>query len=99
MVKTRKFIKFERDIIIGLRKSKKSIRKIKNLTGYSRNAIFNIINNYEKKGITKPLPRSDKPLKLSQKNKKQLIQFVKTNKRYNIKYLNPTIKNSNSIMI
>src|SRR5438132_3529592 len=80
MVKTREFTEFERCIIIELKKSKKFIREIENLTRYFRNAIFNIINNYEKKGITKPLPRSGRPLKLSQKNKKQLIQFIKKNK-------------------
>jgi transposase len=69
MTKTRELTEFERGVIIGLKKSKKSIREIEKITGYSRNAIFNIINNYEKKGLTKPMSRSGRPHKLSQKNK------------------------------
>ena len=80
MPKRKELTDFERGEIIGLHKGNFSINEIKDLLGHPRSTIGDIIKKYNEQGLTSTLPRSGRPKILTDRDNRQLVKTVKTNR-------------------
>lgn len=69
----------EREIIIKLWKKGKSYREIGKTINRAHSSVQRVINNFQSSGILLSKPRSGRPSKLSIRESRSLIGFVKKN--------------------
>jgi transposase len=81
MVKTRELTDFERGKVIGLYKAGESERAISKKTDYGKTTIHNIILKYNEMGAISVVPRSGRPKKLTERDKRHLKAIVTQNRR------------------
>ncbi len=84
MVKTRELTDFERGKVIGLYKADESERAISEKTGYGKTTIHNIISKYNEMGAISVAPRSGRPKKLTERDKRHLKTIVTQNRRVGV---------------
>jgi transposase len=81
MVKTKELTDFERGKVIGLHEAGDSERTISAKTGYGKTTIHNIITKYHKTGAVSIAPRSGRPKKLTERDKRHLKIIIAKNRR------------------
>jgi transposase len=81
MVKTRELTNFERGKVIGFYEAGDSERTISNKTGYGKTTIHNIISKYNKIGAISVAPRSGRPKKLTERDKRHIKSIITKNRR------------------
>jgi len=81
MVKTKELTNSERGRVIGLYEAGYTERAISEKTGYGKTTIHNIITKYRNTGILTVAPRSGRPKKLDERDKRHLKIIVNQNRR------------------
>ncbi|PKY35410.1 hypothetical protein RhiirB3_375461 [Rhizophagus irregularis] len=81
MVKKRELTDFERGKVIGFYEAGDSERAISNKTGYGKTTIHNIIAKYRETGAVTVAPRSGRPKKLTERDKRHLKAIINKNRR------------------
>ena len=81
MVKTKELSNSERGRVIGLYEAGYSERAISKKTGYGKTTVYNIITKYRNTGTLTVAPRSGRPKKLNERDKRHLKIIVNQNRR------------------
>ena len=68
---------FERGMIIRLHKGKHDAADIQKILGIPRTTCNNVINKFEKDGLTETLPRSGRPPLLTERDERTLVRVTK----------------------
>ena len=74
----------ERKIIIHLRKQGKTLGEIDQVVERTHSSIQRVINNFKKTGIFVSKPRSGRPPKLTEREKRDIMQSVKENPGFTV---------------
>lgn len=77
-----------REVIVKLRKEGKSYAEIGKLTGKPRSTIQTIIRNAENRNATDSLPRSGRPRKLSERDRRMVLHEINKNPKTSAVELN-----------
>lgn len=88
MVKKKELTDFDRGKIIGFHEAGDSERMISNKTGFGKTTIHNIIVKYHKTGAISVTPRSGRPLKLTERDKRHLKVIITKNRRESVDKIN-----------
>ena len=99
MPKTHELTPFERGEIVGLSKGGHSIRDISKILGIPKSTIQEVITKYNEKNCTDTLPRSGRPLTLSERDKRQLGRIVWQNRKQAVEEITEQFNQSLSISV
>src|SRR5437899_3998266 len=72
----RELPEFERGRIIGAHDAGMSIREIAELYGVSKSTVHRVIKDFEEEGLTEPRPRSGRPPKINDRQRRHIVRNV-----------------------
>lgn len=77
--KRRELSEFERGQIVGAHHAGMTERSIAEMYGFAKSTVNRVINDFEKRGLTKPPPMSGRLPKLKESDKSRLTELVEEN--------------------